>query len=176
MLAYVMDASDRIVEIDGPWDEFAVANGAPALTRERVLGTPILNHVSGLELRELTRMLLARVRRGAEVALEFRCDSPSERRYLRMNLSAQPDGRVLCATTLLRAEPRPLQHLLDTGTSRSRDMLVICSWCKKVRLPNRGWVEVEEAIETLALLQEPELPEMTHSICDTCRAGLRSAA
>jgi len=36
-LTYRLDADDRIVDIRGPWDEFARANGAPELTRDKVL-------------------------------------------------------------------------------------------------------------------------------------------
>ncbi len=104
MFTYTLDSSDRFVGIEGPWDEFALANGAPGLTRGRVVGQPMTAFVSGMEMQELTKMLLARARDGAVVPLAFRCDSPTERRYLQMSLSKLPGNVVRCSTTLLRAE------------------------------------------------------------------------
>jgi hypothetical protein len=174
-LTYIVDGSDRIVDIGGPWDEFAMANGAPALTCESVLGMPMRTFVSGSEMQELTKMLIARVRRGPVIPLEFRCDSPTERRYLQMSLSTLPGNLVRCATSLLRAEPRPSQPLLAIGTARSQHLLVVCSWCRRVLLPGGRWAEIDEAVETLALFLETELPQISHGICDACRDRMRGA-
>jgi hypothetical protein len=137
------------------------------------LGRPLVSFVSGLEMQELTRMLLARVRRGPTLALEFRCDSPCERRHLRMDLSVLTSDGVLCSTTLLRAEPRAARPLIDTGTARTDEVLTICSWCRRIRLPGVRWVEVDHAIEALGLFQETALPQLSHGICVACRDRLR---
>jgi hypothetical protein len=179
MFTYILDSADRLVDIDGPWDEFALANGAPALTREKVLGQPMSAFVRGMEMQELTKMLLARARHGAVVPLEFRCDSPTERRYLEMSLAMLPGNQVRCETRLLRSEPRPSRRLLEAGTPRSKELLVACSWCRKVRLPGRGWAEIDEAVDTLSLFMDIELPQISHGICEACRdlmRGTRTAA
>jgi hypothetical protein len=36
------------------------------------------------------------------------------------------------------------------------------------------WCEVETAITALGLFDEPELPQLTHSICDTCFESMSS--
>ena len=51
MLSYTVDPGDRIVAIDGAWDEFAARNGAPGLTRESVTGRPLFDYVAGREPR-----------------------------------------------------------------------------------------------------------------------------
>lgn len=172
MLTYVVDAHDRVVDISGPWDTFSAGNAAPALTRDRVLGTPLLDHVSGPEVRELTRMLVARARRGAVRDLDFRCDAPAERRYLRMALEPEPGGAVRCETTLVRAEHRPWRQLLDTAAARSEEVLVACSWCRKILLPDRGFVEVDEAVDAMGLFLDAPVPRLSHGICRPCRGTM----
>jgi hypothetical protein len=174
MLAYVVNvATDRIVEIDGPWDAFAARNGAPALTRALVLSQSFLSCVDGAEMKQLTSMLLARVRSGQAVSLEFRCDSPGERRHLLFESFRVGDEAIHCATSLLRAEPRPAPALLGSSVARTEEILVVCSWCCRVRLHDAEWVEVEEAIAQLGLFEEPAVPRLSHGVCPICAGLLR---
>jgi hypothetical protein len=174
VLSYTVDADDRIVAIDGPWDEFASANGAPGLTRESVIGTRLIDHVVGLEPREIASLLLLRARSGHAVSVGFRCDAPHRRRFLRLDLAPLPDERVLFCSTLVREEDRPAQPLLDPRVPHSGDRLAVCSWCRRARAGEQ-WLEIEEAVESLGLLQEQQLPAITHTICSRCGPELRRA-
>jgi hypothetical protein len=173
MLSYCVDTTDRITEIDGAWDEFALANGAPQLTRDLVLGKELSTFIAGREARELTQMLFGQARLGRSVSLGFRCDSPSERRHLRMTLSPAGAEAIRCATTLERAEPRARVRLLDDSSPRSQDLLSVCSWCKKIRMPDGSWSEVEVAVEALGLFGAVGLPQLSHGVCEPCREELR---
>jgi hypothetical protein len=51
--------------------------------------------------------------------------------------------------------------------------VVICSWCKKVKVPDLGFVEIEEAVRTLDLFGEPLLPRLTHGSCEPCTRKMR---
>jgi hypothetical protein len=172
VLSYTIDAEGRIVAIDGLWDEFAAANGAPRLTRANVIGTLLLDHVVGLEPREIASLLLWRARSGHAVSADFRCDAPSLRRFLRMEIVPLPGERVRCSSILVREEERPAQALLDPRVPRSDDMLPICSWCRQARA-GEGWLEIEEAVEVLGLLNQDRLPAITHTICSRCTKHLR---
>lgn len=172
MLSYTIDAEGRIAAIDGAWDEFAEANGARQLSRQNVLGTRLLDHIVGLETREVASLLLWRARSGHRVSLAFRCDAPARRRFLRLDLEPLPDESVLCSSTLLQEEERPAQALLDPRVPRSGDLVAICSWCRQVRTGER-WLEVEEAVEAMGLLLDHQLPAITHAICPRCAQELR---
>ena len=124
MLRYAIDTADRIVEIDGPWDEFAAANGAPGLTRAAVLAHPIAVFVAGPEMQTLLVALLKRVREGETIALPFRCDSPAERRELLFESYLRADGLVQCVTT---ARLRLLE-----GVAIPRITHGICPQCRAV--------------------------------------------
>jgi len=170
MLSYTVDALDRIVEIEGAWDEFAAANGCPGLTRAVVRGRVLFDFVTGAEAQELSRLFLARARAGRVVDVGFRCDSPSLRRFLRLALHPEAAGRVRCASILVRQEVRPPQPLLDAASPRSQASVRICGWCKKVDA--RGaWKEVEDAADELRLMEGDAFPQLSHAICPTCRAS-----
>jgi hypothetical protein len=175
MLAYVVDRENRIVSIDGPWDEFARANDAPGLTRESVIGRPLFDYVAGTETRELVGLLLERARKGPVLPVPFRCDSPSRRRFLRLDLRGDPSGSVRCESILEREEERPARTLLDAAAARGEGMVVLCSWCKKVRLGKDRWVEVDEAVDTLQLFEQPTPPHLSHGICEACGEAVRKS-
>ena len=76
---------------------------------------------------------------------------------------------------VLRIEFREPISLLDTGARRSRKLLSVCSWCKKIRVEQAGgpghaarWLEVEEAIAELGLFEPEILPELSHEVCEDC--------
>ena len=172
-LAYTVDSLDRIIAIDGPWDEFARANGAPALTRDSVLGRSLFDYVDGVEAAELTALLFERARKGSVAPIPFRCDSPTHRRFLSLALRADARGQVRCESTLEREEERAFQPLLDAAAERRGDIVVICSWCKKVRLPAGAWVEVEEAAAPLRLFGPS--PQISHGVCEPCMERIRAS-
>ncbi len=172
VLSYTVDPGDKIVAIEGAWDEFAARSGAPGLTRESVTGRPLFDYVSGPETQEIVRLLLLRARSGREISAPFRCDAPSRRRFLRLELTPSPDGSVRCSSTLLSEEERPPQPLLDPRVPRTDEILCVCSWCRSVDVDGR-WLDVEEAVDALGFLQEPALPAISHGICPDRSLALR---
>jgi hypothetical protein len=176
VIAFDVDAAGVLVGIDGPWDQFATRNGAPELTRASVLFRPFLSFVHGAEMRQLTAMLLTRVRSGAEVSLGFRCDAPAERRHLLLQGRADAGGIVRCTTTLLRTEPRPVPALLDPVAAHGGETLSVCGWCRRVRLEAARWVEVEEAVAALDLFTGEPVPLLTHGICPDCTSLMRTGS
>lgn len=169
-ISYRVDAEDRLVEVGDEWDAFAAANGAPDLDLEHLHGRPLPALVSGTEMQSLTAMLLKRARAAGEVEVPFRCDAPDERRFLSMKLQRDAENGVRIETTLLRVEARPAVALFDEGAPRSDELLIVCSWCKRVRLDGQQWVEVEDAVAALGLFEAAALPRLSHGICPPCRA------
>jgi hypothetical protein len=177
MLTYVLDQAACIRAIDGPWDEFAAANGAPELTVAHVMGRPVVAFVTGLEMRTLTTLLFERARKSPVRPLPFRCDSPDARRYLTMTLTAEPPDLLVCSTVLERFEPRTHRGLLDRTAPRSpHDTVMLCGWCRKALMDDGRWVEVDEAIEKWGLFTATPLPRLSHGICEACRRWLEADA
>ena len=166
---YRIDRDDRIVSVDVPWLAFARENDLSDLDEAAVLGRPVLAFISDAETRHLYELAFARVRAtGRGIVLPFRCDSPTLRRYMELDISALSDAGLSLVGRLLWIEERPHVALLDVTTPRTRASLVICSWCKRVRMPD-GWREVEHAVAQLRLFDSALLPQLTHGICEACR-------
>jgi len=176
LVTYTVDASNRIVAVGGDWDRFARENSAPELSGERILGRPITDFLSPGPVVALVNELLERVRaRGTAATIPFRCDSPELLRRLELTLTPLADGGVefRSATVIERPHPHALR-ILDPSVPRSDDHLTLCAWCRSVSLPE--WVELDEAIRRLQLLETLPLPMISHGICPACEELMMSGS
>jgi hypothetical protein len=170
-VAYLIDAQDSIIAVDGAWDTFACENGGPQLVGTAV-GSSLLDCITGVELRTLWRDLLARARSGVVLTLPYRCDSPEIRRDLLLTITPHADGQLAFESVTQTAEARPPQSLLTAPTVDGAPILA-CGWCRRIWVCE--WVEVEEAVIRLGLL-ETDLPPITHGLCPDCDRRVRSDA
>ncbi len=166
---YELDHEDRILAVNEPWSAFARENDAEHLVRG-VIGTTVWDWVAGPEVRHLYRLLFSRVREvQGSTTVPFRCDSPSVRRFMELEVCALPDDGLLCTAMLKRAEQRDPVPLLNPHVPRSETLLRVCSWCKRVPTDDGDWLEIEQAITALHLVEEVP-PAISHTICDRCEA------
>lgn len=169
---YVVDSRDVIAAVSDSWNCFAVQNGAPELQRERVVGRPLWDFVSGAEVRYIYAQILDRVRASdAPVLLPFRCDSPERRRFMRLSISPILEGALQLDAVLVREEQRPTLVLLEPEASRSEQVLILCSWCKRARVDADDWLDLEAAVPRLDLLGRSP-PRLSHGICSSCERKL----
>ncbi len=170
---YRIDARNRITCVSPAWSAFAINNGAPELTGERVLGKSLWDFVADRETRHLYVLVFEKVRRDRQpITIPFNCDSPTLRRFMQLAISALPEGGLALVGHLLREESREPARLLDRMAERSQSYLRICSWCRRVEAGANDWIEVEDAIRRLTLFSSSVLPQLTHGVCPTCRSLL----
>lgn len=129
---YRVDMAGTIIDVDPNWDRFAAANGGERAARAQVLGRPLKNFLTG----DVTRMYLdaaldAARMTGQPRVLAYRCDSPSQRRWLEMTLEPLAGGDVRVAHRLVRTEPRndPTRYHYDTP---ARTTWYRCSQCLRL--------------------------------------------
>ena len=171
---WIIDDADKIVHVNDDWLAFAGENTAPQLTASLVLNQPIWRFIQGQETIYIYKQIFGRVRAGkSPVKFPFRCDSPDCRRFMEMKLSLLAGGAIQFIAQILRQEWRQPLDILDASRDISEEFLKICSWCKKVNIPGRGWGEIEAAIEALDLFGNHSMPRMTHTICDSCYDAIR---
>ncbi len=174
VLSYGIDSDDLLVRVGGDWDAFSSGNDAPDLTESAVLGTSIWDHVIGAETRQLYQTLFRNVRRiGAVAEVPFRCDAPTRRRFMELEIVPLAEDGLDLNSRLIREELRDSVPLLDLRLTRGRDVLVVCSWCRRVSMPEGRWVEAEEALAELRLFEMP-LPRLSHGVCPDCLATMKS--
>ncbi len=165
---YWIDDQDRIIFVNNTWSDFAVTNQDDSLTYDHVLHKSLWDFIVDPETRLLYESILEKVRARRAVRLYLRCDAPDCRRRIRLEISLMLNGVVQFRSTTLKQEERSYVSLLDVMADRSERFLTMCSWCKRIQLAKEEWVEVEEAVNRLALFNDTHLPQLTHGICRDC--------
>lgn len=118
LVTWRIDADDRITETNEAFRRFARENGTPHLA-EDLSGQSLWDHITGDDVRHLCELILQRSRQSrTPFSYDYRCDSLTLRRYLRLTLKSRPNGEVLFESTLVRAEPCDAVELLDTTQPR----------------------------------------------------------
>jgi hypothetical protein len=129
--------------------------------------------IDGSETIQLYQAILRRVRTSApRIVVPFRYDSPRLRSYMRLELTCQPQGSVQLDGILERVEPTERLNLFDPRFPRSRDVLTLCSCCKRALVEPSGWLEIEDAAARLHLLEEEQAPQLRHAVCPDCLAAV----
>ena len=160
---YCIDDEDCLCAFEGPAP--AGQGGEEAL----MVGRSLWDFIQDRTVIALYRQMVRRVRDGHRVRFRYRCDSPEARRLYRMEISRTPGGLVEFANELIREEHRSRVDVLDLARGpRSAEMLRVCSWCERAALPDGRWVPIEEAVESLHLMQKEVMPKITHGICERC--------
>jgi hypothetical protein len=173
LVSYQIDRDDTLTGVGDGWRDFAMSNGAPYLA-DHVLGRNLFEFIIDATTRHIYRDLLAGVRAGREVSFDYRCDSPSLRRFMRMTMTARPQQGVAFRSLTVRTEPR-VPATPDLGaTPTGNPLLVVCSWCKRVSVQDE-WLEMEAVIERLGLFTADAPPALTHGACPACYERIMAA-
>lgn len=170
---YDVDEEYRLVSVDGGFAEFAATNGAPELQPPACLGRSVMASIADPTTAHVYRHLFDVARREERpVEVDIRCDSPTERRYLKLRIEARSRGYRI-RTSATRVEQRPPQAILETHRASAGEPLRMCSWCNRLDAKGR-WMPVEEAVSSLRLMERATLPAITHGMCEECYGGLQS--
>jgi hypothetical protein len=161
-----ISAGNMIVEAGNQWIYLLHRDSIEEVVPPPYLGKLLWNHLSDTTTSHLYEALIAKVRRtGRELSVPSRCDLPGRRHHLGMQILPRPAGGIEFRALTLREEPLPAAA--SPGRRRfSAQMLRICGWCKRIPAPE--WLEVDEAIRRLKLLEADEIVRLTHGICPEC--------
>lgn len=173
---YVIDAQDRLTELNEAWSVFADENAGHSLRPAQVLGRPLWEFLADATTTSLYRAMVKRVRDGGlPVRFQFRCDAPHLRRGLAMEITAVERGSVVFEVTPVWEDAGTPMPLLDIATPRADGLLTICGWCKRIPLADDRWVEIELAVMALGLFGGAALPRLSHGMCPDCTTVLLGA-
>lgn len=164
---YLLDRDDRIIGLDGTWNDVAMQGGGPKAVSERVMGTRIYDHVAGHFTKKFLREFLDRARCSGQLARQsYRCDTPLLKRLMEMRAEIEPGDLLRVSHCTVGASALPFAiPVRDVPRPQARHLR--CSICN--RLKARGehdWREPEDAAsagETLLVV---------HTVCPDCRAGI----
>ena len=171
---YLVDATGTIRYVNEAWVDFAAENGASHLDIEAVTNTSLFDYIEDRTTRQLYDVLHNRVlKTRGPVRIPFRCDSPTRRRLMEMELRME-DGLIGYHNRVLRLEERDPVPLWDPERARNGTPIRACGWCKKLPTPDGRWLEAEDAIRELDLFESADLPPISHGICPACELLVRS--
>ena len=160
--------------VNDEWLSFAHENGASHLTLDAVLNKSLWQFITDFDVQHLYTLIFNKVLADQlSVKIPFRCDSPDCRRFMEMEISPLSGNRVQIRNRILREEFREPVDLLNPAVNRSKELVRMCSWCKKIDVSPSNWVEVEQAVKQLNLFEAPTSPQLTHGICPTCYENVR---
>lgn len=172
-LFYALDNHDRIIDVGGNWDDFALENDGKAVLRKHILGTPVFKHVEGDISAMYLRTLLSSVRLlGHPITRRYRCDSPGTKRFMEMTLTPDADNGVMIAHRLLRSESLPARFIFTVAKGRP-SFAIRCSMCNRLKKEGE-WLE-PEVVWSKGMWADAEPKSVIYGVCDTCMTGIRSA-
>lgn len=193
-VAYVVRSDGRILAYGRRrWDQFAAENkGEALLDPDAVLGRNLFDCMAGETLKRSYRQWIAAVLRtkaSYPATFKYRCDSPTERRELRMSISrieTADEPAVLFQSVLLDTRARPPINIYDFDAlsraaqeRRTLPIVALCSFCQRLRWPPGAqpsgpstWIEAEQYY---ARGGRSEVA-VSHSICEDCLSAEMIAA
>jgi hypothetical protein len=176
---YTIDALDRIVFANSAWVEFMRGEprtrkaAADELTIRSVIGRPVWDFIEGVQVRQLWEVLYERVRAvGAPVFVPMRCDTPSLRRLIDLELHPLGERSIQHVCECVWSEARPAVALLDPAYPRNDARLLSCAWCSRIRVRVGAWEEIEDAQLALRIEATETLPALQQGVCTTCKQSL----
>ncbi len=166
---YHLDDHDCLSFIDAQWDVFALQNDSPHLINSCVLAKPLFSFISNRETDHLYRLLVAKVRQEqCKIHFSYRCDSPTHKRFMSMTMYPLGDNQVGFLSRLDWQIPSQKLQILDVRCPRSLQLITMCSWCKKIKLADHAWCEIDVAVDVLKLFEKAILPRISHGVCPEC--------
>lgn len=168
---FSLNDQNEIVAVGKEWDQFALKNNAPELVGGKVIGRHVLDFVSGNVTRQFLLAILELVRSGSQpIELDYRCDSPYERRFMKMSVSLMKSGQVCFINSTLRVETRTQECFISKAVQRSKNTSIRCSMCNLVQY-SQDWVEPEQLLTTHKQTHSELL--VIYGICESCTKQLQ---
>ena len=130
---YQLDPHDVVVSVSDDWLAFARENGAGELNVDSVIGKSLWIFIPDEPTRTFYQGIFGTVRATDKpVVVPFRCDSPTLRRFMGLEVRHRPGCGIDLKSILDRVEPCERRVLLDVNALESSDCLTMCSCCKNV--------------------------------------------
>lgn len=167
-LDYLLDRNDRVARVCPQWSDLARHRMAMRLDDEMVLGRSLWDFVQGGATQRLYDTLIYNARRtGQKITFNYRGDSPSAIRYMRMVLLPGHHGIVRFRSELLHEQSRERSVYFTHAAYPSRPELMQCGLCNRLE-HNGRWMTLDDALRTTDAIDELMPTEVGDTVCDGC--------
>ena len=175
-LSYTIDAQDTIVAVGGAWDDFARSNAGEKIVAAQIIGKQLDRFIHGDETLMFVRTMIMSARvLNRPIHRPYRCDSPTQKRFMAMTVHPREQGAVEVIHQELRNEP--IVHRVDMVAAplgRGSKYAKRCSVCNRVRIDG-VWSEVDEAVQAKRLVPTvTPTVKVIYGVCPDCVLVRRS--
>lgn len=175
-VCYWVDQHDIIRKVDDYWDNTLEDSTAKRVKSAEIIGKSLFNFICDDITRMFTRTMLESARLLMQpLCRPYRCDSPTEKRYMQMTVVLESDGLVKVAHELIKTEPifKPVSFKTagSSPTVFQTGSHIRCSICNRVRLAGSdSWQEVDSLVEISSF--EGSM-QVVYGVCSDCTASLK---
>lgn len=163
---YVIDLENIVLEASGSGEPL-VSLGSSETSPANLVGTDFLSHISGEVTRLFfqTKISCLRDLERAEAIL-YRADKPDTKRYLRMTIAPDGDGRMVIYSTLLQEVAQTISvryRVSDSEGAEAQPVWDRCAICGNIGR-GHGWHDAFDFGVSAEYL-------VKYDICRNCSAG-----
>jgi hypothetical protein len=174
MLTYWLDKNDIIQKVGAGWDAFALANDGQKNIEEQVLGQRLWTFINGSATRLWVDAVLGHARiTGKLVERRYRCDSPTDKRFMLMRVIPHNDGLLEVQCNLEQELPQQVRVEVEAKTRRIPSLKVRCSICNRIKINADTWQEADEAILKGELANTAPV-KVIYGVCSDCQVAVKS--
>jgi hypothetical protein len=166
-VSYKIDRKNTIIEIFDDWENAAsVGNAQNLINPKRVIGNPIFKYIGGDSTKMYYDVIFQKCRLlNKEHKIDYRCDSPTHKRFMQMHILPLNNGQLSIVNYLLNEEAFINAVFIEDVTNTKKSHIMRCSICNKLKLRiNSDWI----APGTLAQKEEQNFA-VIHTICPSCK-------
>ena len=172
-IIYELDEKNRIHRIQGPWDQFLNQNPpligqCDHVLRDRVLGQRLEPFI----LDDNTRMFFTTVFQSVrqtlrERRIEYRCDSPDEKRFMCVIIEPIGRGKLRLIHQCLKTEPMAPPVVITPALEEEQAETVRCSICNRIEFQGI-WMEPDIVSER----ENRTRFMVSYTVCPLCQNQL----
>jgi hypothetical protein len=174
MLTYWLDKNDVIQKVCVAWDQFAQANDGQATLAEQVIGKRLWNFIDGSNTRLWLDAVLTYARiSGSIVEKRYRCDSPTEKRFMLMRVIPHTADLLEVQCNLEQELPQQVCVQFEAKTRRIPSLKVRCSICNRIKINADTWQEADTAVLN-GSLDNTKPVKVIYGVCAACQAAIKT--
>ncbi len=172
-IEYQIDEKNNIIFVNEEWDRFAMDNYGEGITSDKIIGKNLFDFIANITVKQIYLDLIAKVRKGNELLIDFRCDATTCKRFLQLTMKIENRNIVKFTSKAKEILSQDYLNILAPTIIRSKELISMCSWCKKIKVETE-WEELEHAINKYNLLNQMLPPSLTHTKCEECYEQVNS--
>lgn len=163
---FEIDAADRIVSCSDAWDTFARENFGDGLGWDLIGGRVFWDLIEDPSEADIYRRLVAEARDGRVVKFRYRCATSGSSTLFQMTIELLGEGRIRFSTDTSKIITQ--EHSQSEDRDGSSSLLIICSWCGRLKTDGKSWQRIDLAVKRIGLFEKRPMPPVSHGICLRC--------